>query len=65
MSNDHITHFFGSGAVESGKYVSVRYISYQGSSNLTKEHAQEYLKYIRTADNPKKFKHHFQFLRGC
>lgn len=35
--------FYCAGACQAGAYVQVRYISYQGSSNLTKAHALHYL----------------------
>lgn len=35
--------FFYAGAWTSGRYVSIRYISYQGISNMSKEQALAYL----------------------
>lgn len=36
--------YYRAGAYRAGRRVGVRYISYQGSSNLTREQAERYLK---------------------
>jgi len=55
------TRLFGSGAVESGKYIKLRYISYQGQSSISKETGQKLLAHLRTCDDPKKMKRHYDF----
>jgi hypothetical protein len=47
----------GSGAFYgAGRYIGVRYISYQGSSNLTKSDALEYLKWLDAGNIGKHYK---------
>lgn len=35
--------YYYAGAYRAGRYVGVRYVSYQGSDNLTREQAEKYL----------------------
>jgi hypothetical protein len=40
------TPYYYAGAFVAGRYVSIQYVNYQGSSNLTKEVATEYLEWL-------------------
>lgn len=40
------TKFWNAGAYQTGRYVAVRYISYQGSHCLSKKTAQNYLDWL-------------------
>ena len=38
--------FWRAGAIQNGRYVSVQYISYQGSTHLTRSEAEQYLAFL-------------------
>ena len=53
---------FESGATESGRFVSIWYVSFQYHSSISKEAAQKLLAHLRTIEHPKNMKRHYAFL---
>jgi hypothetical protein len=49
-SGDGLHDYYGAGATATGQRVRVVYISYQGNSLLTREEAQEYLRWLRAGN---------------
>ena len=54
-------HLFGSGAFMARNKVSIKYISYQGTSILELDEAKAYLKFLLSVKDLKQFKRHFNF----